>query len=69
MMAKVRLLFESNNNDYSALMIRQKVQRWARYFFKVPAVPVLENPRYFCRCFSKKFQKESRPTAPYFVDF
>ena len=34
--------------------------RWARYFFRVPVVPVLEDQN------QKKFQKES--TALYFVD-
>ena len=57
-------------------------QRWARYFFKVPAVSVLDTllkvpagtryvklkvPRYFCRYFLNKVQKES--TALYLLNF
>ena len=44
--------------------------QWARYFFKVPAVSVLENQKYraaFVGTFHKQFQKES--TALHFVDF
>ena len=57
------------------------MQRWARYFIKVPAVPVLgillkvpavpvlenqKHRRQYRGTFQKKFQKES--TAVYFVD-
>ena len=42
-------------------------QRWARYFIKIPAVPVLKNQKYrgtFVGTFQKKFKKES--SALYF---